>query len=138
MQMSQRQWRTLSLVERIARGEITISEAGASLGRSERQMQRICRRVSERGPEGLVHGNKRRPPKHKVGDEARRRFCERSTRGAYGTLQDRLVSELRLAGASTPGQANQVLRAYRPQCNEIFAVPAAELQPAWRSPFPTM
>ena len=33
----------------------------------------------------------------------------------FGTLQDRLVKELREANASTKEQANQVLRAYLPQ-----------------------
>jgi len=44
----------------------------------------------------------------------------------WGTLQDRLVSELRLAGACTLEQANQVLAAYLPRFNAHFAVPAAE------------
>ena len=51
----------------------------------------------------------------------------------WGTLQDRLVSELRLAGASTRGQANAVLRDYRLRYNAQFAVCPADVQPAWRS-----
>jgi transposase len=42
----------------------------------------------------------------------------------FGTLQDRLVSQLRLAGASSLGEANRVLRDYLPQFNERFGVPA--------------
>jgi DNA-binding Lrp family transcriptional regulator len=76
MRMSERQWRTLSLVERIGRGEITVSEAAASLGRSERQMQRIRKRIVERGEAGLVHGNAGRAPKHKVGEDVRARIVE--------------------------------------------------------------
>ena len=76
MRMSERQWRTLSLVERIGRGEITVSEAAASLGRSERQMQRIRKRVSTGGAEALVHGNTGRAPGNKVSDEVRRRIVE--------------------------------------------------------------
>lgn len=309
MRMSERQWRTVSLVERIARGEITVSEAAASLGRSERQMQRIRKRVLSGGAEALVHGNTGRAPIHKVAEEVRRHivelrrgkyegfndqhfvdklgeveeieltretvrrilraaglasprvrrpakqhrrrerrpqagqmiqwdgsshdwlegrgeslclmaavddatseilpgahFTERECTVGYlrvlrdilrekgipqtvygdrhgslkrndkhwsleeelagqreptqvkralddlgieviyaqspqgkgrvertwGTLQDRLVSELRLAGASTRGQANQVLREYLPRHNQRFAVPAANAQPAWR------
>ncbi|MBZ0234610.1 MAG: ISNCY family transposase [Deltaproteobacteria bacterium] len=309
MKMSERQWRTMSLIERIGRGEITVSEAAASLGRSERQMQRILKRVSTGGAEALVHGNTGRAPGNKVSDEVRQHvvelrrekyegfndhhftdklhtvegitlpretvrrilrdagvgsprvrrppkhrsrrerrpqagqmiqwdgsthdwlegrgdvlclmaavddatseilpgahFTERECtvgylrvlrdvlreRGipqtvygdrhgslsrndkrwsleeelagrrepthvkralddlgveviyarspqakgrierAWGTLQDRLVAELRLAGASTRGEANKVLRAYLPQHNRLFALPAAEAQPAWR------
>ena len=50
----------------------------------------------------------------------------------WGTLQDRLVSELRLARASTLGAANKVLDWYRHEHNKRFAVPAADSHPAWR------
>ncbi len=51
----------------------------------------------------------------------------------WGTLQDRLISELRLAGATTLEEANAVLARYLPRHNERFAVPAADPEPAWRS-----
>ena len=50
----------------------------------------------------------------------------------WGTLQDRLVSELRLAGARTAEEANAVLATYRPKHNARFAKPAAEVESAWR------
>ena len=50
----------------------------------------------------------------------------------WGTLQDRLVSELRLAGASSLDDANAVLEAYLPRHNERFAVEAADALSAWR------
>lgn len=50
----------------------------------------------------------------------------------WGTLQDRLVSELRLAGARTVEQANAVLERYRPEHNHRFAVPPRDTAPAWR------
>jgi hypothetical protein len=50
----------------------------------------------------------------------------------WGTLQDRLVSELRLAGATTTGQANTILAHYRPDHNRRFAVGAQDTTPAWR------
>ncbi|HKO47782.1 MAG TPA: hypothetical protein VJV79_08665 [Polyangiaceae bacterium] len=49
----------------------------------------------------------------------------------WGVLQDRLISELRLAGASTRGQANKVLDEYRQAHNKRFAVTPQETQPAW-------
>ena len=51
----------------------------------------------------------------------------------WGTLQDRLVSELRLAGATTVAQANAVLQAFRPAHNRRFAIPPADTTPAWRA-----
>jgi transposase len=50
----------------------------------------------------------------------------------WGTLQDRLRSELRLAGAASLEEANAVLAAYLPRHNARFAVPARDPQPAWR------
>lgn len=49
-----------------------------------------------------------------------------------GTFQDRLVSELRLAGASTLKEANRVLWEYLPRYNERFGVPAAQDGSAYR------
>ena len=51
---------------------------------------------------------------------------------AAGTFQDRLVSELRLAGARTMDQANAVLREFLPRYNLRFAVPAEVDEPAYR------
>jgi len=50
----------------------------------------------------------------------------------WGTLQDRLVSELRLAGAATAAAANAVLATYRPAHNHRFGVAATDRTPAWR------
>jgi transposase len=50
----------------------------------------------------------------------------------WGTLQDRLVAELRLAGAGSIEDANLVLAAYLPRYNRRFAVPAEDDASAWR------
>jgi transposase len=50
----------------------------------------------------------------------------------WGTFQDRLVSELRLAGAKTPPQAQAVLDRYLPVHNRRFSKPARNAEPAWR------
>ena len=52
----------------------------------------------------------------------------------WGTFQDRLVSELRLAGAKTINEANHVLWNYLPGHNQKFAVPAAQPELAFRTP----
>ena len=51
---------------------------------------------------------------------------------ANGTFQDRLVSELRLAGASTLKEANQVLSDFLPRFNQRFGVPADQPESAYR------
>ncbi len=50
----------------------------------------------------------------------------------WGTAQDRLTSELRLAKARTVEDANEVLREYIPDHNRRFAVPALDSNSAWR------
>jgi len=52
----------------------------------------------------------------------------------WGTFQDRLVSELRLAGARTLEQANQVLWDFLSRYNQRFAIPAAQPDLAYRQP----
>jgi len=52
---------------------------------------------------------------------------------AWGTCQDRLVVELRLAGASDLAGANRVLARFVARFNRQFAVPAANPEPAWRA-----
>ncbi len=52
----------------------------------------------------------------------------------WGTFQDRLVSELRLAGARTLEEANRVLRDFRLRYNQRFAIPAVEAGIAYRQP----
>lgn len=50
----------------------------------------------------------------------------------WGTFQDRLVSELRLVGASTLEEANQVLCDFLPRFNARFGVPADLPEVAYR------
>jgi len=57
---------------------------------------------------------------------------------ANGTFQDRLVSELRLAGACTQEQANQVLRDFLPRFNERFGVPADQPDVAYQTVDPEL
>lgn len=53
----------------------------------------------------------------------------------FGTLQDRLVKELREANACTLEQANQLLLAYLPKFNARFSLPQAQPGSAYR-PWP--
>jgi hypothetical protein len=50
----------------------------------------------------------------------------------FGTFQDRLVVELRLAQARTMAQAQRVLDRFLPRYNARFAQPAAHPEPAWQ------
>ncbi len=50
----------------------------------------------------------------------------------WRTFQDRLVSELRVAGATTMAEANQVLASFLPRYNRRFMVPAAQVGSAYQ------
>ena len=50
-----------------------------------------------------------------------------------GTFQDRLGSELRLAGATTIDDANRVLEEFLPRFNVRFGVPARKSEVAYRA-----
>ena len=52
----------------------------------------------------------------------------------WGTFQDRLVSELRISGASNMEEANRELWDFLPRYNQKFVVPAAEPGSAYREP----
>jgi transposase len=52
----------------------------------------------------------------------------------WRTFQDRLISELRLAGARTMEDANRVLACFLPQYNRKFTVKAREAGSAYRKP----
>lgn len=51
----------------------------------------------------------------------------------WGTFQDRLVVELRLAGADDRETANRLLGRFLARFNRRFAVPPLNPQPAWRA-----
>ncbi len=55
-----------------------------------------------------------------------------------GTFQDRLVTELRLAGAGSIGAANTVLDQFLPRYNRRFQVPPKHPEPAFRPPDPEL
>ncbi len=52
----------------------------------------------------------------------------------WGTLQDRLVAELRIAGIEDRDGANDYLPGYLERHNRRFIVPAADPEPAWARP----
>jgi transposase len=54
----------------------------------------------------------------------------------WGTFQDRLVSELRLVGASNEIEANHLLKEFLPDYNRRFKVQAKESGSAYRQPKP--
>ncbi len=50
----------------------------------------------------------------------------------FGTLQDRLIAELRLKGIHNLEEANRFLKIFIPKFNRRFAIPPRESEKAWR------
>ena len=92
MLMSERQWRVLSLLERLNRGEVTVGEVAASLKRSRRQVQRMRKRLAGQGAAGLVHGNAGRRPSHRTSEEVREQVVM-LRRGKYDRFNDQHFTE---------------------------------------------
>lgn len=69
--MSEKQWRLLDAIERVERGELTVSGAAVILGYSRRQLQRLRKQVAAEGAVGVVHKNTGRAPRHRIPDVVR-------------------------------------------------------------------
>ena len=55
-----------------------------------------------------------------------------------GTFQDRLVSEMRLAGVSNMNEANRLLEDFLPRFNMRFGVLPSQLESAYRRASPEL
>ena len=74
--MSEKQWKRLDAIERLAQGALTSRETGQVLGLSVRQVRRLRRAVEKHGREGVLHGNTGRAPKHRVSAKVRARIVK--------------------------------------------------------------
>ena len=128
MQLSDKQWRTPGLVERLERGELTVSEVAASLGKSRRQMQRIRKRVSEQGKSAVIHGNTGRVPKNKTATDVAGQVLE-LRRGRYAGFNDHHFTEKLLEVEGVEPSRETVRRLLRGQG---IASPRKRRQPKHR------
>ncbi len=62
------------------------------IGVSYRQAKRICKRVREKGAQGLLHGNVGRSPQHRISDSLRKRIVALSCQ-KYAAFNDRHFGE---------------------------------------------
>jgi hypothetical protein len=69
--MSERQWKRWDAVGRVNELKLTMREAAQICGLSLRQFRRVRVAVGQRGKEGLVHGNRGRPPANRTPPEIR-------------------------------------------------------------------
>jgi len=58
----------------VLEGQLALQEAAVALGVSPRHGRRLLRRLREHGPQGLVHGNRGRPPANRTSEELRQQI----------------------------------------------------------------
>ncbi len=66
MAMSQREVDRLLVLRKVVDGRLTQVAAGEQVGRSPRQIRRLCARLVARGARGLIHGLRGRPSNHQL------------------------------------------------------------------------
>lgn len=69
--MAKRELKRVLVLERVASGSMSCSEAASSLGLTPRQVRRLRVKYATEGAKGLIHGNRGRQPSHAVSEELR-------------------------------------------------------------------
>ena len=108
IEMSQRERDVLKVMSAVLKGERTQAEAARLLGRSERQVRRVQRRLEAEGDAGVVH-RLRGKPSNRALDEAVRRSALDLYRAKYVGFGPTLAAE-KLAEADGVGVAVRTLR----------------------------
>ncbi len=71
------------VLARLFAGKVTMEEAAASLGLSQRSVRRLRARFEEHGPPALAHGNTGRRPANAVDPDLARRVVAFAKASAY-------------------------------------------------------
>jgi transposase len=74
--MSQKEVQRLAVLGKVLDEELLQSQAAEQLGLSVRQVKRLCRRVREQGPAGLISRRRGRPSNRRIDDAQRAHFVE--------------------------------------------------------------
>ncbi len=91
--MSINELQRVRIMEQVMGGSLTVVEAGRYMGLSYRQAKRLKASYSNRGPEGLVHGNRSREPANAL-NESKREIIRNLSNGKYANCNDSHFTEL--------------------------------------------
>jgi DNA-binding transcriptional ArsR family regulator len=92
LRVSQKELQRMHVVRLTLEGRESVGKGAKLLGISVRQMKRLRRKMKGRGVEGLLHGNRGKPPWNRTSSEQIRRVLELA-RGRYQGLNDSHLSE---------------------------------------------
>ena len=131
--MTAREQQRARVLARVAAGALSMAEAAALLGLSERQVWRLRTALAEAGPGGLVHGNRGRASARRTAPEVRSAIL--AIRTAYGAVNDSHFREL-LAEREGIAISRECLRSILRQAG--IASPRRRRAPAYRSRRPRL
>ena len=92
LRVSQKELHRMHVVRLTLEGQESVGKAAKLLGISARQMKRLRRKMKERGVEGLLHGNRGKPPWNKTALEKIEKVVQLA-RGRYQGLNDTHLTE---------------------------------------------
>ncbi|NLM08805.1 MAG: ISNCY family transposase [Clostridiales Family XIII bacterium] len=92
--LTMKQLRRLDVVKKSIAGFITVKEAAEKLGLSERQVQRLKRKVEKEDAAALVHKNTLRKPSHAIPEEVKEKILKIRERPGYNASNFRHFQEL--------------------------------------------
>lgn len=100
--LTQKQLNTLDVINKAIAGFITVAEAASALGLSERQVQRLKKKVRESGPAAIVHKNSLRVPHNAIPEEVKNRIISLKKSGVYESANFCHFRELLLQTDTAP------------------------------------
>jgi transposase len=92
LRVSQKELHRMHVVRLTLEGQESVGKAAKLLGISARQMKRLRRKMKERGVEGLLHGNRGKPPWNKTALGKIEKVIQLA-RGRYQGLNDTHLTE---------------------------------------------
>ena len=90
--LTMRDEKRIKIIQKVFRGEVTVTQAALVLGVSERQCYRVKARVKKSGAKGVVHGNRGRPSKRKIKEQTVKRIIELA-QGKYQGFNDHHLTD---------------------------------------------
>lgn len=74
--LTDKELKKISVISQANQGLITVKEAALALALSERQVQRLKKKVRELGPEAVIHQNTGKKPSNAISDETKTKILE--------------------------------------------------------------
>lgn len=91
--LSQKEIQRVRVMEQVMHGLLTVVEASGFMGLSYRQAKRLKAKYGKAGPEGLIHGNRRRKPANALA-KSKKELIINLSEGKYQDFNDSHFTEM--------------------------------------------